>query len=310
MPLVTVVMNCLNGERFLRASIESIYNQTFTDWEIVFWDNASTDDTERIAKSFDSRLRYFRGETTVPLGAARRLALAQAKGAWIAFQDHDDVCLPHRLHRQIDAIGDRDFALCYGGIREMREDGTVIRDILPRYRTGEGFANQLINFEANLQTTMISVDYLRRYKIEIDESFSMFEDYNLFIKLAAKGPVCVVPEVLSLYRVGASSWAVKSLKHHASERFRTLEQLCADNPGIDARYPEAFREAEARGFYYQARYEIESGRAAEGRKVLVRIRNLSPVYRILYWLAWWPWLWNMVHRRPLKSRLTGLLLHR
>ena len=59
MPKVSVIMNCFNGERFLREAIDSIYSQTFTDWEIIFWDNASTDKSASIAKSYDKKLKYF-----------------------------------------------------------------------------------------------------------------------------------------------------------------------------------------------------------------------------------------------------------
>src|SRR5579872_5126942 len=102
MPKVTVIMNCLNGENFVRQAIQSVYDQTYKDWEIVFWDNASTDATAAIAKSFsDGRLRYFRSEKTVPLGQARQWALTEARGDWVAILDHDDALLPHRLERQI-----------------------------------------------------------------------------------------------------------------------------------------------------------------------------------------------------------------
>ena len=59
LPLVSVVMNCHNGSIYLQKSINSIYKQTYRNWEIIFWDNASDDDSASIAKSFDSKLKYF-----------------------------------------------------------------------------------------------------------------------------------------------------------------------------------------------------------------------------------------------------------
>ena len=59
MPLVSVIINCHNGERFLTEAIESMYSQTYCNWEIIFWDNASTDKSAIIANSFDDKLRYF-----------------------------------------------------------------------------------------------------------------------------------------------------------------------------------------------------------------------------------------------------------
>ena len=70
MPKVSVIVNCYNGEEFLAETLETIKNQTFKDYELIFWDNCSTDNTPNIAKSFDERLRYFRGEELIQLGQA------------------------------------------------------------------------------------------------------------------------------------------------------------------------------------------------------------------------------------------------
>ena len=55
-PLVTIIINCFNGESYLKEAIESVYEQTYDNWEIIFWDNCSTDDSSYIAKSFDNNL--------------------------------------------------------------------------------------------------------------------------------------------------------------------------------------------------------------------------------------------------------------
>jgi len=310
MPTVSVIMNCLNGEALVREAIQSIYDQTFTDWEIIFFDNASTDRTAEIAKSFDSRLRYFRSDKTIPLGAARRLAIAEARGAWIAFQDHDDVSLPYRLEREVSAVSKGAFVACYGGMREIDAKGRTIRDVLPSYASGDQFSQQLTQFEANLQTMMVKAEYLARFGIQFDENFVMFEDYNLFMKLAAKGPVCAVPEILCLCRILASSWTARSLERHAGERFDTLEQLRAANPGIDQRFPQAFRDAAARGWYYLARHKMQIGAYSEARRIMSDIKGDAPIYRVLYWLSWWPWAWNTAHGRTSKMWLTGFFLQR
>ena len=64
-------MNCHNGEDYLFESIQSVYNQTYKDWEIILWDNASTDNTKKIAQSFDNKIKYFFNPLKVSLGQAR-----------------------------------------------------------------------------------------------------------------------------------------------------------------------------------------------------------------------------------------------
>ena len=89
-PLVSIIMNCFNGEEFLCEAIDSVYAQSYTNWEIIFWDNASTDQTASIAKSYDKKLKYFRTSKTTSLGEARVAATKKARGKYLAFLDVDD----------------------------------------------------------------------------------------------------------------------------------------------------------------------------------------------------------------------------
>ena len=299
-------MNCLNGERYVREAIDSVFAQTYPDWEIVFWDNASTDRTAEIAQSYDSRLRYFRADRTVPLGPARNLAMQKAHGEWFAFVDYDDVCMPHRLERQMSALGTQDYAMCTAGIRDVDEQGRFIRDVLPRWRSGWILEQELTHFDLNLQTTMVNASYLKRYGLEIDERFQVSEDYNLFMRLSAKGPVCVVSEILSTCRILSASLTNQKLERHAIERLLTLDQLRSENPGIADRYPAAFAEATARGAYYRARNLMQMGDYAGARTALDTAKDVSVLYRVLSWVTFAPPLWQAIHDREIKAKLTRL----
>lgn len=103
-PVVSVIMNCLNSSEHLQETLDSLAAQTFTDFEVIFWDNGSTDSSPQIARGhagLAGRLRYFRGEETVPLGAARNLAIARSRGRYVAFLDCDDLWRPEKLARQV-----------------------------------------------------------------------------------------------------------------------------------------------------------------------------------------------------------------
>ena len=101
MPKVTVIMNCYNSAEHLREAMDSVFRQSWPDWEIVFWDNCSTDDSAAIAQSYGEKVRYFLAEKTVPLGAARNLAIAKAEGSLLAFLDCDDEWLSTKLEKQV-----------------------------------------------------------------------------------------------------------------------------------------------------------------------------------------------------------------
>ena len=99
--LVSVILNCLNGEKFLKRSIESVLNQTFDIYEIVFIDNGSSDLSGEIAREYGPKISYYRNETTTTLGQARNQGIMLAKGDLIAFIDADDKWKPDKVEKQI-----------------------------------------------------------------------------------------------------------------------------------------------------------------------------------------------------------------
>ena len=80
MPNVSVLMNCFNGAQFLKEAINSVYAQTYSDWEIIFVDNCSTDESQKIANSYDSKIKVFETDKNIPLGAARNFGIKQCSG--------------------------------------------------------------------------------------------------------------------------------------------------------------------------------------------------------------------------------------
>lgn len=94
-------MNCCNGEEYLRQALDSIFEQTYYDWEIIFWDNASIDKSAEIAKSYGEQVRYFASEITYPLSTVRNLAIKETRGDFVAFLDCDDMWLPQKLEKQM-----------------------------------------------------------------------------------------------------------------------------------------------------------------------------------------------------------------
>ena len=303
MPKVSVIMNCYNGEEYLREAIDSVYAQTFDDWEIIFWDNASTDQTPVIAASYGERLRYFRSSTMLTLGAARRQAVEQAAGEWVAFLDCDDYWYPEKLETQISALAGTDHVLCYAGIREIEPDGTIIREVIPHHFSGNALEQLLQQFDVNMVTPMLRLAVLKRFGLNFDENITASEEYNLFVRLAAKGSVLSLPNILGVWRISPGSLTDRQIAKWSIERYYTLDQLKRENPGIDRLYPAAFREAYARGDYYKVRYLMSEGRVAEARKVMAGIAAVNFRYRLLLFGLYVPSFWGIIHGNFLKRRV-------
>src|SRR5580658_3748576 len=104
-PFFSIIMNVYNGEPYLRAAIDSILAQTFTDWELIIWDDQSQDSSAAICTSYtDPRIHYILADKHVPVSIARERAIELAHAPWLAFLDQDDLWLPHKLSAQAEMI--------------------------------------------------------------------------------------------------------------------------------------------------------------------------------------------------------------
>ena len=104
-PFISVIMNCHNGEKFLKKSIQSVLRQSYYNWELIFWDNCSSDNSASIIKSFnDNRIRYFKSKRFTNLYDARNQAIKKSKGEFICFLDTDDWWIKEKLKIQTNFI--------------------------------------------------------------------------------------------------------------------------------------------------------------------------------------------------------------
>jgi len=202
---VSVVMNCYNGAKHLREAIDSVYAQTYENWEIIFWDNASTDTSAEIAKTYDSKLRYFRGEKTIPLGAARSKALEQCNGQYIAFLDVDDLWLPQKLEVQVQEMQENpESIVCYSDGYDMYDEEKSPKKFssYPNVKIFEGdvFNKLIISNFINWQTVLINKE-LAVGNLYFNEELNFAEDHELLLRLSLQGKVSFSPEPLIYYRL-------------------------------------------------------------------------------------------------------------
>lgn len=296
-PLVSVVINCFNGERYLRQAMDSIAAQTHPSWEIVFWDNGSTDGSADVARSYGSRVRYFRAAVTTPLGAARNLALQQASGDYVAFLDCDDVWMPETLATLVAAMEGAPWAACYGGIVRIDAAGREIGTWLPPAREGDLLDALLTEFDINVPAVLVRRSALVETGLSFDPVIVASEEYCLFMQLAAKRPLRSMPVPVARYRIHDGALTNRSIAKWAEEREYTLQRIVDANPGIQAKHRKAFREAHARARYYRARFLLSTGQKLGAIRELSRVAFVGFKYAGLFLLSLAPTrLWNEVHR--------------
>ena len=303
-PEVSIVVNCFNGERFLNEALDSIFAQTFRDWEIIFWDNASSDKSVEIAESYGSQIHVFRSEITTSLGEARKLAVNEARGDWIAFLDTDDVWLSTNLETQMKSISGSDYILSYSGINEVDEELNLIRELLPKWDSGNQLEKQLLFFEIPLVTSIINRSRIIELEMNFDEEMQASEEYNLYIRLLARGKAHVEKSVQALYRVHNESLTYEKLDRWAIERRKTLCALKSLLPSIINR--KAFLVASRQADYYQANALMHAQSYSRARTLLLN-HVLNPLFFGLFCLSLFPTIWRYCHDPVIKKKLTRML---
>jgi len=239
MPLVSVIMNMRNGAATLPEAIESVLAQTFANWEFIVWDDRSTDNSaEIVAHYHDPRIRYCLSPDDATLGKARRDAMQQASGEWLAFLDQDDVWLPDKLQKQM-ALAEEGVGLIYGrtvrfypNSRERDYDQAHEYALLPE---GDIF---LQLFTKSCFIAMSSAVF-RRMAVEavggIPEEVRIIPDYYLYVAVAEKYRARAVQEPVCRYRMSPGSMSQVTALEMNREALWLIDHWtpCLDAPTVE-----------------------------------------------------------------------------
>jgi len=225
-PLVSVMMNCFNADTYLKQAIDSVYSQSFQDWEIIFWDNASTDNSLGIAEAYDERLKIFKSIETVNLGKARSEAVKKAEGKYLAFLDCDDMWLKNNLESQVNMFdkNKNDIGLVYGRSKIINAENIEIGFYpnidkeLPEGHIFEELCKQ--NF---IPFISAMADKEKYYSVGgFPRDFKHSTDYYLFLNIARKYQVSSTENITSCYRIHGSNLTSSSLLIAANESIKVV----------------------------------------------------------------------------------------
>lgn len=245
-PFFSVVINFYNGDAFLEEAVKSILSQTFKNWELILWDNQSTDGSSVVASAFsDSRVRYFYAPSHTKLGQARNLAANEAKGEWLGFLDCDDIWLPDKLERQFNIITESgsDLGLVYGQMLVLNEHPTSCsiwskqmqryskKTLLKRLPEGMIFSKLLLIDFIPLVSAMVRTSLYREIG-GVANHFEMSEDYDLFLKVARSHKIRAVQDVVALYRIHQTNTSISKQEKGLEETLEILNRFCPEPDAI------------------------------------------------------------------------------
>jgi glycosyltransferase involved in cell wall biosynthesis len=204
--LVSIIMTCHNGESFLHEAVKSVINQTYSNWELIFYNNKSIDKSEKIIKNFkDKRIKYFRLNKLVNLGTIRKLAFSKCQGDFVSFLDVDDYWKKNKLEKQvkifemnnnIDVVYSNYYKVESKKIKRIKKKlhrGYCQNEIIFSYVNGSPLTAWL--------TLMIKKSAIDKLEVSFDKKTHISSDFDLIIRLSIFCNFDYSAEYLGYYRL-------------------------------------------------------------------------------------------------------------
>ena len=225
-PLVSVIINCYNGEKFLKESIESVLNQSYNNWELIFWDNQSTDNSASIIKSYkDKRIKYFYSKVHTRLYHARNLAFERTIGEFVMFLDSDDYFLNNCLESQLKLFEDREVGFaCADHFYKYEKNNKLLIRYGKKMPQGNILLDLLKDYSVSLTTLILRKDILSSNFL-FNSSYNYIGDFDLVIRLAAKFKMARNNNPVSVYRIHDNNLSFQNYNSQALE----LEEWYEEN---------------------------------------------------------------------------------
>lgn len=209
---MSVIMPSYNASGFIAESINSVFLQTYLNWELLIVDDCSKDNSVRIAQKFvdiDQRVRLFPLEKNVGAAAARNVAIEQAKGQYIAFLDSDDVWNEDKLEKQLIFMQQNSYAFTFSDYYVMEEDGKKIGNIV-RVPTSLTYHQYLRNTIIGCLTVIIDRKQIGDFRMPLIKSS---HDMALWLLIMKRGfKAYGMKETLAGYRLVSTSNTAKKWK--------------------------------------------------------------------------------------------------
>ena len=222
MPKVSVVMPAYNAEKYIGEAIDSILNQTFTDFEFIIIDDGSSDRTADIVKSYtDPRIRLLVNERNSGIVVSLNRGLQNATGKYIARMDSDDFSRSDRIKKQVDFLDNHPEVIALGTSFSTFGEGIKSRQVKCEADARKAKVELIFSPCMAHPTAMIRKNILDNYGIKYNEAYVGTEDYALWWELAKYGDIKYLIEDLFKYRIHKSQ--VSRVRNEASvKRFKKL----------------------------------------------------------------------------------------
>ena len=288
MTLVTAAITTYNRAPFLDGALESVYAQTFDDYEVLVVDDGSTDDTREVLSRHRDRVRIVRQEN-LGRSSARNTAVREARGRYVSFLDSDDRWLPDKLAREAPVLESDDrIAMVHGHVEVIGEDDVTLTGETARHRellaaahrkavTYAGYAFDCRCFSSALTARVEAIRGVGMYDPAL-----LLDDYDLYLRLALEWKIVFLEgRPVARYRLHEGQMTTYELTQGQIQTAEKHLRL------IDERLqlPDA-RLARRNFLLMLARSHAVLGRQHESRIELLRALRLDPTLLVRQpWVA-------------------------
>jgi glycosyltransferase involved in cell wall biosynthesis len=279
-PFVTVIVPSLNQGQYIGEALDSIFAQTYKDYEVIVVDGGSTDGTAAAVGRYGDKVLFFR-QSGKGVSRAKNQALERARGRFIAFLDADDAWYPDKLARQVALLEDHpEYGFCSSDVDFFDETGITIRSAIgaeKKPRSGMVFDDLFANNFISSATIILRRECFEKVG-RFDEEIFYAEDTEMWIRVAKEFSLGYISESLSRYRVRPEARSQSFARHYAS--------LALSYGKLKGLYPDYFaaRPALLRSAYFNlyrrwAYRHFAVGEYAEARKIYLRALRYAPLDR-------------------------------
>lgn len=241
-PMVQVLMNCRNGEKYVEQALQSIRQQTFSDWEVIFIDNQSSDRSALIARDFDSRVRIIKTPHDMSLCEGRVFAKPYLTAPYICVLDVDDVWLPNKLATQIQIMeSNPHVGVCYANTIYFNNDGDIRLAYKKPMPQGKIFRQLLRGYFISLETIMIRNRVLQETGLHFSSRYNLSSDMELLTKLSYFTEFAYTHGALAKWRFGHGNLSAHQLQSFPAEYETLMQDLAQLIPTFSQEYAEEIR---------------------------------------------------------------------
>jgi len=264
---VSILMNCYNSDRYLKEAIDSVFAQTYENWEIIFWDNNSNDKSAEILLSYkDNRVKYYRGDVTVPLYEARNMALGMISGDVIGFLDCDDRWMETKLEEQVPLFANENVGIVFSDALIFNNKGVVKSYFSDkRFYRGRAFKRLLDEYFLLLPTVLVRRKASDQLSYKFDGRFDMVGDADFFRRIGYSWELEMVDKTLAMWRIHPQSLSWTAPEKFSKETDLLLKKYQEIFPNFNIEYEDQIKVLQRDVSVGMAKIELSEGNVIEAR---------------------------------------------